>query len=200
MTAVPPWIVIGLGNPGPQYEGTRHNIGEMAVQLFAEQHQIRLKAPRLLQRNKMNATIGSGQLGSEPIVCAVPGSYMNLSGGPVSQVLRYYSATAQRLIVLHDDLDLPLETVRLKYGGGDGGHNGLKSIRQALGSGDYFRIRIGIGRPPGQQPAADYVLRRFGRAEQSRVTDALIRAAQALDLLITQGLELAQQHIHTAPR
>lgn len=189
------WLVVGLGNPGPGYASHRHNVGQMALDELAG----RVGAP--FKRHKTNAAVAEGRLGpgGPRLVLAKPASFMNLSGGPVAQLLRFYSLPADRLIVLHDELDIPFDTIRLKVGGGHGGHNGLRDIQAAIGTPDFARIRIGIGRPPGRQDPADFVLTPFGKAEREQLPSLLSDAADAVEQVITEGLLPAQQRFH-APR
>ena len=146
------WIIAGLGNPGPEYAGNRHNAGQMVLALLAERMGARFKAHRT--RND----IAEGRLAGQPVTLARPHSYMNLSGGPVAALLGFYKLSPERTVVIHDELDVPFGAVRLKLGGGDNGHNGLRSITAALGTRDYYRVRFGIGRPPGRMDAANFVL------------------------------------------
>jgi PTH1 family peptidyl-tRNA hydrolase len=184
-------LVVGLGNPGPKYADTRHNVGFAVVERLASRAGERFKAHRGL------ADVAAGRLAGSRVVLAKPRSYMNISGGPVASVLRYYGVSAEALIVVHDDLDLGLGTVRLKRGGGEGGHNGLRSISQSIGSRDYLRARFGIGRPPGRMDPADYVLRRFSAAERTEVDLAVELCADAVEALLADGLESTQNRFHT---
>jgi peptidyl-tRNA hydrolase, PTH1 family len=179
-------LVVGLGNPGPRYAGTRHNVGFLVVDLLAERMGGRFKAHR------GRADVVEGRLAGVPVVLAKPRSYMNESGGPIVAVSRFYKVPVDRLTIVHDDLDLPFGTLRLKRGGGDGGHNGLRSATTALGSREYARVRFGIGRPPGRQDPADYVLRDFPAAERKELGYLVDRAADAVEALLAEGLESAQ--------
>lgn len=179
-------LVVGLGNPGPRYAGTRHNAGFFVLDLLAERLGGRFKAHR------GHADVLEGRIGEVPVVLAKPKSYMNESGGPVVAVSRFYKVPVERITIVHDELDLPFGGLRLKRGGGDGGHNGLKSATAALGSREYARVRFGIGRPPGQQDPADYVLREFTSAERKDLAYLVDRAADAVQALLAQGLESAQ--------
>jgi peptidyl-tRNA hydrolase, PTH1 family len=179
-------LVVGLGNPGPRYAGTRHNVGFLVVDLLAERMGGRFKAHR------GRADVVEGRLAGVPVVLAKPRSYMNESGGPIVAVSRFYKVPVDRLTIVHDDLDLPFGTLRLKRGGGDGGHNGLRSATTALGSREYARVRFGIGRPPGRQDPADYVLRDFPAAERKELGYLVDRAADAVEALLADGLESAQ--------
>ncbi|HEV7206113.1 MAG TPA: aminoacyl-tRNA hydrolase [Jatrophihabitans sp.] len=180
------FLVVGLGNPGPKYAATRHNAGFMVVDLLAERIGGKFKA------HKGRADLVEGRLGGIPVVLAEPKCYMNESGGPVVSIARFFKVPIERIVVVHDELDLPYGSLRLKRGGGDGGHNGLRSTTSALGSKDYARVRVGIGRPPGRQDPADYVLREFAAAERKDLAFHIDRAADAVELFIAQGLEAAQ--------
>jgi PTH1 family peptidyl-tRNA hydrolase len=189
------WLVAGLGNPGPGYAAHRHNVGQMALAELAGRVGASFKS------HKANAAVAEGRLspGGPKLVLAKPNTFMNVSGGPVAALLRFYSLDASHLIVLHDELDIPFDTVRLKSGGGHGGHNGIRDIAAAVGTPDFARVRIGIGRPPGRQDAADFVLTPFSKAEREVLPSLLSDAADATELLITDGLLEAQQRFH-APR
>ena len=187
------WIIVGLGNPGSEYAGTRHNAGQMVLALLAERIGARFKAHR------SRCEIAEGRLGNQPVTLARPLSYMNLSGQPVAALTGFYKTPPERLVVIHDELDIPFGAVRLKLGGGDNGHNGLRSISQALGTRDYYRVRVGIGRPPGRMDAASYVLRDFTAAERKDLPWAIDRAADATEDLITRGLAETQNRYHTDP-
>lgn len=189
-------LVVGLGNPGPEYAATRHNLGRLTVEELARRAQVSLSP--LKRAHAVAATARLGPPPGEPAVLASPMSYMNLSGGPVAALARYHSIPASDVVVVHDDLDLPFGTVRLKRGGGDGGHNGLKDITKALDTREYLRVRVGIGRPPGRQDAAEHVLRPFSAAERKELPWVLDTAADAVECLVLEGLEPAQQRFHTA--
>jgi len=189
------WLVVGLGNPGPGYAGHRHNVGQMALAELAHRTSAAFKS------HKANATIAEARLspGGPKLILAKPNSFMNLSGGPVAALLRFYDLDASRLVVLHDELDIPFDTIRLKSGGGHGGHNGIRDIASAIGTPDFVRVRIGIGRPPGRQDAAEFVLKPFTGAEREVLPSLLSDAADATELVITDGLLAAQARFH-APR
>lgn len=187
------WIIAGLGNPGPAYADTRHNAGQMVVVLLAERMGARFKA------HKTRNDIAEGRLAGQPVTLARPQSYMNLSGGPVAALAAFYKLPAERIVVLHDELDIPFGAVRLKLGGGDNGHNGLRSITASLGTRDYYRVRFGIGRPPGRMDPAAFVLRDFSAAERKELPLAVDRCADAAETLITKGLAEAQNTYHTDP-
>jgi PTH1 family peptidyl-tRNA hydrolase len=187
------WIIVGLGNPGPEYAGTRHNVGQMVLALLAERMGARFKS------NRTRNDIAEGRLAGQVVTLARPHSYMNLSGGPVSALLGFYKLSPERTVVLHDELDVPFGGVRLKLGGGDNGHNGLRSISASLGTRDYYRVRFGIGRPPGRMDAANFVLRDFSASERKELPFALDRCADAVETLITKGLTEAQNLYHVDP-
>ncbi|MBX9719345.1 MAG: aminoacyl-tRNA hydrolase [Microbacteriaceae bacterium] len=189
------WLVAGLGNPGAEYAGNRHNVGAMVLEHLASRMGARFG------RHRTTTMLAEGRLrpGGPKLVLARPLSYMNTSGGPVSSAAAYFGIPAERVIVIHDDLDLPFETIKLKADGGHGGQNGVRDVIKALGTPDFVRVRIGIGRPPGRQEAADYVLRDFGSAEKTRLPFVLDDAADAVELIVEQGLLAAQQKVH-APR
>ena len=186
-----PALVVGLGNPGPEYAATRHNIGFQVLELLAT----RAGGGRF-SRHRTNADVLEGRLAGRRVVLAKPRTYMNLSGGPVAGLVRYFSVPVSDVVVAHDDLDLGFGVVRLKRGGGEGGHNGLRSISRSLGGRDYLRVRFGIGRPPGRQDAADYVLKRFSPTEAKELELAVDLAADAAEALLADGLELAQNRFH----
>lgn len=184
------WLVAGLGNPGPQYAGNRHNCGFMTADVLAERMGARFA------RERSRALVAVGRLAGCPVTLAKPLSFMNLSGGPVAAVRSYYKIPTERIVVVHDELDLPFGVLRLKQGGGDGGHNGLRSVTAALGTRDYLRVRIGIGRPPGRMDPADYVLHDFSPAERKVLPDVLERSADAVESLLERGLAAAQNQFH----
>lgn len=187
------WLVVGLGNPGAQYAGNRHNVGQMVADELAA------RVGATFKSHKTPSRVAEGFLGPgrPKLVLAKPNSYMNTSGGPVSALLKYYSLGVDRLIVVHDELDIPFDTVRLKRGGGHGGHNGLRDIQKAAGSPEFTRVRVGIGRPPGRMDAADYVLRDFAGAEREALPNLLSDAADAVESIVSDGLVAAQQRFHS---
>ncbi len=186
-----PALVVGLGNPGPDYADTRHNIGQHVVDLLAE----RAGGGRFA-KHRSNADVLEGRLAGRKVVLAKPRTYMNVSGGPVAGLVRYFHVEPTELVVVHDDLDLPFGVVRLKRGGGEGGHNGLRAVSQSLGTKDYLRVRFGIGRPPGRQDPADFVLKRFSAAERKELVLAVDLAADAAEALLQDGLEATQNRFH----
>jgi peptidyl-tRNA hydrolase, PTH1 family len=184
------WLIAGLGNPGPGYAGNRHNVGFMCCDEIAAQMGVNFK------RDRSRSMAASGVLAGRPVTLAKPITFMNMSGGPVAAIARFLKVPPARIVVMHDELDLPFGTIRLKLGGGDNGHNGLRSITAALGTREYCRIRMGIGRPPGRMDPADYVLRDFSAGERAELPALLGRSADAVDALLTQGLAAAQNSFH----
>jgi PTH1 family peptidyl-tRNA hydrolase len=184
------WLIAGLGNPGPQYAGNRHNVGYLGCDEIASDLGVTFK------RDKSRAFVATGTMADANVVLAKPMSFMNLSGGPVAAVRNFYKIPIERIIVIHDELDLAFGAVRLKLGGGDNGHNGLRSVTAALGSREYHRIRIGIGRPPGRMDPADFVLRDFSAAERKELPEILGRAADSVRILMERGLAVAQNEMH----
>jgi PTH1 family peptidyl-tRNA hydrolase len=191
------FLVVGLGNPGPRYAATRHNAGFMTADLLADRIGGRFKTHGF-KTSGSSVDLIEGRLAGASVVLAKPHTFMNESGGPVVNAARFFKIAPEQMIVVHDELDLPFGTLRLKRGGGDGGHNGLKSITSALGSKEYVRVRIGISRPPGRQDPADYVLREFSAAERRDLPVDIDRAADAVELILSAGLEAAQLKYHTA--
>ncbi|MGB5952295.1 MAG: aminoacyl-tRNA hydrolase [Ornithinimicrobium sp.] len=193
-----PWLIVGLGNPGPTYAGHRHNIGAMSVAALAAE------AGATLKSHKTHTWLGQVRLGvvpgglpGPPAVLIRPQTYMNLSGGPVASAASFFSIPVERIVVIHDELDLDFGTVRLKRGGGEGGHNGLRSITSALGTREYARIRLGVGRPPGRQDAAGYVLSNFLPRDREEVALLVSDGADAAHGLVHDGLEATQQRFHS---
>ena len=186
-----PLLVVGLGNPGPQYAKTRHNVGFMVADLLAA----RIGAPFKVHK-KSGAEVATGRLGGRPVVVAKPRCYMNESGRQVGPLAKFYSIAPGDVIVIHDELDIDFGKVRLKLGGGEGGHNGLRSVASALGSKDFQRVRIGIGRPPGRKDPAAFVLEPFSSTERTEVPLLCELAADATELLAEAGLEPAQNQVH----
>jgi PTH1 family peptidyl-tRNA hydrolase len=185
-----PWLVVGLGNPGPGYAATRHNAGFMVVDLLAERMGGRFKAHRGA------ADVVEGRIAGVRVVLGKPKAFMNLSGGPAASLRDFFKVPAERIAVVHDELDLPYGALRLKRGGGDNGHNGLKSITKSIGTREYLRVRFGIGRPPGRQDPADFVLKPFSAVEHKELPFHVDRAADAVESLVTESLEAAQNRFH----
>ncbi|MFC9875456.1 aminoacyl-tRNA hydrolase [Nocardia salmonicida] len=186
-----PALVVGLGNPGPEYERTRHNVGFLVADVLAERI-----GGRFAVHKKSGADLLQARLDGRQILLAKPRTYMNLSGRPVAALAKFFSVPVDQVIVVHDELDLPFGILKLKQGGGEGGHNGLRSISQALTTKEYLRTRIGIGRPPGRQDPADYVLKPFAAPERKEVPVIVEQAADAVELLLKVGLEAAQNNLH----
>jgi peptidyl-tRNA hydrolase, PTH1 family len=184
------WIVVGLGNPGPEYAGNRHNAGHMVIAVLADRMSAGFKAHRT------RCDIAEGRLAGQVVTLARPRSYMNLSGGPVAALAAFYKVPADRIVVVHDELDIPFGAIRLKLGGGDNGHNGLRSITAALTTRDYYRVRFGIGRPPGRMDPAAYVLKDFAAPERKDLPLEVDRAADAVEALLAKGLTSAQNEYH----
>ena len=186
------WLIVGLGNPGPKYETTRHNVGQMAIDVLAD------RIGGKFSPHRAGARIAEGRIrpGGPKLILAKSNGYMNTSGGPVSGLAKYFGVAPERVIVIHDELDVPFDALKLKQGGGHGGHNGLRDIAKALGTPEFLRVRVGIGRPPGQQDAADFVLRPFSSTERSTLAVLLEDAADASEMLVDEGLVAAQQRFH----
>lgn len=194
-----PWLVVGLGNPGPRYAGTRHNVGAMLA------HRLGATVGGRFSMHRSRAEVLQGRLppsGGRPgprVVLARPTSFMNDAGGQVAGLVRFYKVPLDRLLVVHDELDLDFGLVRLKRGGGEGGHNGLRSVSRSLGSRDYCRLRLGIGRPPGRQDPADFVLEDFRPAARTELELMLADAEDAVERLLAEGLERAQDVVNVRP-
>lgn len=193
-----PWLVIGLGNPGPKYAGNRHNVGQMVLDLLAER-----TGSRFAKHPRAQAVVAETRLGTLPggvpgprVVLARPTTYMNVSGGPVSALAQYYRIDADHVLAVHDEVDIPFDTIKLKAGGGEGGHNGLRDISKALGTREYVRVRVGVGRPPGRTDTADHVLRDFSSTERKDLPMLVDDAADAVEMVVTEGLLAAQGKYH----
>ena len=189
------WLIVGLGNPGPEYEKTRHNIGQMVLDELAKEVGGSFK-----KHSKASAVVVEGRLGfgGPKVILMKSLGYMNTSGGPVSAVAKFYGIDPDHIIVVHDELDIPFDTIKLKIGGGEGGHNGLRDITKALGTKDYYRVRTGIGRPPGRMDTADFVLRPFSSTEAKDLPFLISNAADATMMLVKEGLLATQQRYHGA--
>ncbi|ASW53476.1 aminoacyl-tRNA hydrolase [Plantactinospora sp. KBS50] len=188
-----PWLVVGLGNPGRDYAGNRHNVGFMVVDLLAERMRTRFGRHR-----RAVAEVAEGRLGigGPRLVLMKPMTFMNLSGGPVAALARFYKVPIGQIVAVHDELDIPYGQLRLKCGGGEGGHNGLRSMSKSLGTKDYLRVRFGIGRPPGRQDPADFVLTDFSTVERKELDFLVDRAADAVESVLARGLEWTQNAYH----
>ncbi|AUI51848.1 aminoacyl-tRNA hydrolase [Arthrobacter crystallopoietes] len=187
------WLVVGLGNPGPGYSRNRHNIGQMVLDELAT------RIGGSFKSHKAHAQVLEGRLrlGGPKLVLAKPLTFMNLSGGPVSALSKFFDITPDHVVAVHDEIDIPFNTLKLKIGGGEGGHNGLRDMSKALGTKDYYRVRVGVGRPPGRMDTADYVLRDFGTTEKKELPFLLDDAADAVELMVEEGLLAAQQKFHS---
>lgn len=186
-----PLLVVGLGNPGPQYAKTRHNVGFMVADVLAGRMGSSFKVHK-----RSGAEVATGRLGGRAVVLAKPRVYMNESGRQIGPLAKFYSVGAGEVVVIHDELDIDFGKVRLKVGGGEGGHNGLRSVANALGSKDFQRVRIGIGRPPGRKDPAAFVLEPFSATERDAVPTLCELAADATEMLVSDGLEAAQNQVH----
>lgn len=186
-----PLLVVGLGNPGPDYAKTRHNLGFMVADVLADRIGSGFKVHK-----RSGAEVTTGRLGGRPVVLAKPRTYMNESGRQVGPLAKFYSVPPADVIVLHDELDIDFGKIRLKYGGGAAGHNGLRSVSSALGTNDFQRVRIGVGRPPGRKSGAAFVLENFSANERPEVPTICEQAADATELLIELGLVPAQNTVH----
>ena len=189
------WLIVGLGNPGPEYEKTRHNIGQMVLDELAKEVGGSFK-----KHSKASAVVVEGRLGfgGPKVILMKSLGYMNTSGGPVSALAKFYGIDPDHIIVVHDELDIPFDTIKLKIGGGEGGHNGLRDITKALGTKDYYRVRTGIGRPPGRMDTADFVLKPFSSTEAKDLPFLISNAADATMMLVKEGLLATQQRYHGA--
>lgn len=189
------WLIVGLGNPGPRYELTRHNVGQLVVDELAARRGESFRAHRA------NARVAETWLrpGGAKLVLAKPNTFMNVSGGPVAGLARFYGVPPEHVVIVHDELDIPFDTIKLKAGGGHGGHNGVRDVAKALDSNAFARVRVGIGRPTGRQDPADWVLDPFGATERKNLPILLGDAADAVEQLVEEGLVAAQQK-HHAPR
>ena len=185
------WIVVGLGNPGSQYEKTRHNAGVFVVEELLRRNGVSFK------RHKSGCVVAEAGYGDKRIVLARPMSYMNESGRPLRELVRWYKATPERLVVVHDEIDIPFGTVRIKFGGGTAGHNGLKSVGSHLGTKDFARVRVGVSRPRGNKEAADYVLSEFSAGERKQLDEIVSRAADAAERVTEVGIERAMNEVNT---
>ncbi len=186
-----PILVVGLGNPGPNYAKNRHNVGFMASEILADRIGEKFKVHK-----KSGAEVATGRLAGRSVVLAKPRVYMNESGRQVGPLAQFFSLSPADIVVIHDDLDIDFGRIRLKLGGGEGGHNGLRSVASALGTRDFQRVRIGVGRPPGRKDPAAFVLENFNATERTEVPTICEQAADATELLIVHGLEPAQNTVH----
>lgn len=188
------WLVAGLGNPGPGYAGNRHNVGQMVLDELAK----RVGSKYKTHPSRAQIIQGRISVGGPRVVLAKPMTYMNLSGGPVANLAKFFGIGVENLIVVHDEIDIPFDTVKLKRGGGEGGHNGLRDISKAMGSKEYLRVRAGVGRPTGRMDTADWVLQDFSKSEKQNLPFLIDNSADAVELLMSSGLEAAQGKFHTS--
>ena len=189
------WLVVGLGNPGDQYAATRHNVGQMVIDELIRRHSIKLTSHK--SRTEIAAyKLGNGE-NTQSVILAKSKGYMNESGGPLKALANFYSVETQKIIALHDELDIPFAAIRTKIGGGDNGHNGLKSMTSAFSTAEYYRIRLGIGRPMGEQDPADFVLKQFSKTEQKDLAEFIVKGADVVESLITEGLEQVQTRFNS---
>jgi len=189
--------VVGLGNPGPAYAGHRHNAGYLVVEELASRMGAAFRAHKTGRADVVEGRLGMPGAPGPRVVLARPRCYMNESGGPVKALATFYKVEPEQLVVVHDEIDIPFGTLRVKLGGGDNGHNGLRSLRSALGTGDFYRVRSGIGRPPGRQEVADFVLSNYSTTERKELPFEVDRAADAVESLVTDGLAETQQRFNS---
>ncbi|MBO9523672.1 MAG: aminoacyl-tRNA hydrolase [Nocardioidaceae bacterium] len=190
------WLVVGLGNPGPTYAGTRHNVGYLVVDELARRMGGALKSHKSGRAEVLEGRLAPPGAPAPKVILGRARGYMNESGGPVSTLMKFYGVSPDHLIAIHDELDIDFGTLRIKLGGGDNGHNGLKSIRASIGTGDFYRVRAGIGRPPGRKDPADFVLSSYSAAERKELPFQVDDAADAVECLIENGLEATQQRFN----
>lgn len=188
------WLIVGLGNPGTEYSNNRHNVGQMVLDELAR----RVGGSFKVHKARAHVLEGRLGIGGPRVVLAKPVSYMNVSGGPVSALAKFYDIDPDHVVAVHDEIDIPFNTVKLKIGGGEGGHNGLRDISKALATKEYVRVRVGVGRPPGRMDTADFVLKDFATAEKKELPFLLDDAADAVETVVRDGLAAAQQKYHTA--
>jgi len=188
-----PWLVVGLGNPGKEYAGNRHNVGSLVADLLASR-----VGAKFGRSKRAHADVAEGRLGfgGPKLILAKPLTYMNLSGGPVAQLAQFFKVPLENVVAVHDDLDLAFGEIRAKRGGGEGGHNGLRSMSKSLSTKDYVRVRFGIGRPPGRQDPADYVLSDFSGTERKELDFLVDRATDVVEAVVLEGVEWAQNKYH----
>lgn len=197
VTAAEVWLVVGLGNPGEKYAGHRHNVGYLVADELAVRLGSRFRAHKSGRADVVEGRLGAPGTPGPRLVLARPRSYMNELGGPVKALAAFYKVPPERVVAIHDELDIAFGTLRVKLGGGDNGHNGLRSMRSSLGTGDFYRVRAGIGRPPGHQDVADFVLSGYSSTERKELPFQVDSAADAVESLITEGLERTQQKFNS---
>ncbi len=191
------WLVVGLGNPGPSYSGHRHNVGHLVTSEMADRMGAPFRAHKSGRAEVVEGRLGPPGSDGPRVVLVRARSYMNESGGVVKQLAAFYKVPPERIVAIHDELDLPFDTMRVKLGGGDNGHNGLRSMRSALGTGDFYRVRIGIGRPPGRQEVSDFVLSNYSATERKSLPLQVVTAADAVESLVFDGLERTQSRFNS---
>ena len=191
------WLVVGLGNPGPAYAGHRHNVGYLVDDVLAQRMGSPFRAHKSGRADVVEGRLGPVGAEAPRVVLARARSYMNESGGAVSTLAKFYKVPPERIIAVHDELDIPYGALRIKLGGGDNGHNGLRSMRSSLGTGDFYRVRVGIGRPPGRQDPADFVLSNYSATERKELEINVVEAADAVESLVADGLEKTQQRFNS---
>ena len=196
-TSTDVWLVVGLGNPGPSYAGHRHNIGYMVTDELASRIGSGFRAHKSGRADVVEGRLTAPGVPGPRVVLARPRCYMNEVGGPVKALATFYKVAPAQVVAIHDELDIPFDTMRVKLGGGDNGHNGLKSMRSSLGTGDFHRVRVGIGRPPGRQEVADFVLSDYSSAERKLLPFVIDAGADAVESLVTDGLEKTQQRFNS---
>jgi peptidyl-tRNA hydrolase, PTH1 family len=191
------WLVVGLGNPGPAYSGHRHNVGYLVVDELARRMGASLRAHKSGRADVLEGRLAPPGAPAPKVVLGRARGYMNESGGGVSTLARFYGVAPDHLVVVHDELDIAFDTMRVKLGGGDNGHNGLRSLRASLGTGDFYRVRVGVGRPPGRQDPADFVLSNYSTTERKALPLQVDQAADAVESLIEHGLAETQQRFNS---
>jgi peptidyl-tRNA hydrolase, PTH1 family len=191
------WLVVGLGNPGPSYAGHRHNVGYLVAAELADRMGSRFRAHKSGRADVVEGRLSPPGADGPRVVLVRPRAYMNETGGPVKQLAGFYRVPPERIVAVHDELDLPFEVLRVKLGGGDNGHNGLRSLRAALGTGDFYRVRLGIGRPRGRQDVSDFVLSDYSAAERKLLPLQVSMAADAVESLLEDGLERTQSRFNS---
>jgi peptidyl-tRNA hydrolase, PTH1 family len=191
------WLVVGLGNPGPAYAGHRHNAGYLVVEELASRLGSTFRSHKTGRADVVEGRLGMPGAPGHRVVLARPRCYMNESGGPVKALATFYKLEPEQLVVVHDEIDIPFGTLRIKLGGGDNGHNGLRSLRSALGTGDFYRVRAGVGRPPGRQEVADFLLSNYSTTERKELPFHVDRAADAVESLVIDGLAETQQRFNS---
>jgi peptidyl-tRNA hydrolase, PTH1 family len=196
-TGTPVWLVVGLGNPGPAYAGHRHNVGYLVTDELATRMGGSFRAHKSGRAEVVEGRLAAPGTSGPRVVLARPRCYMNESGGPVKALATFYKVPPDRVVAIHDELDIAFGTLRIKLGGGDNGHNGLRSMRGSLGTGDFYRVRAGIGRPPGRQDVADFVLSNYSTVERRELPFQVDHAADAVETLVTEGLERTQQRFNS---